>query len=165
MAELSIEALAARLVADLMPIAVAVAGPDAALVAAALGEAGAAAEVARPGVDGFDLALLLVPREARPDAALVAPLAACSDRILLIPWPPGAPRADTVDGWFELFAEDGFQPVVEYDAAFLGAGAFLVDRNATAAEDELQGFVERVAQGAEARGADEAAPAAAARAP
>ena len=48
---------------------------------------------------------------------------------------------------FELFAEQGFQPVVDYDAGFLGAGAFLVDRNATAADSDLAEFAARVSVG------------------
>ena len=49
-----------------------------------------------------------------------------------------------LDAWFELLAEQGYQPVVDYDASFLGQGAFLVDRNATAAETELSAFAERI---------------------
>jgi hypothetical protein len=75
---------------------------------------------------------------------VIAELAAASDRLLLVPVPLGQPSAPDLNGWFELFADQGFQPVVEYDAGFLGAGAFLVDRNATAAEDELASFAERV---------------------
>lgn len=150
MSETQTSALAARIVADLMPIAVAVAGADAAAMAQALEQAGAAAEVATAETAGVDLSLLLVPRGLAPAqaAAAVRALAAAGERILLVPWPPGAETAPDVEPWFELFAEEGFQPVVDYDASFLGAGAFLVDRDATAAEDELPGFVERISQGA-----------------
>jgi hypothetical protein len=141
-------AAAARLVADLMPIAVAVTGPGEAAFAAALQQAGAGAEIFTPGDGaGFDLAVLLAPPE-RPEAArhgaAIAALAAASDRLLFVPVPLGRTEAGHADAWFELFAEHGFQPVVEYDASFLGAGAFLVDRNATAAEEELAAFADRV---------------------
>jgi hypothetical protein len=139
---------AARLVADLMPIAVTVCGPGADAFAESLAEAGAAAEVFAPGdAAAFDLAVLLAPPETPDPArhgALVAALAAASDRLLFVPVPLGQSAAPDLNGWFELFADQGFQPVVEYDAGFLGAGAFLVDRNATAAEDELASFAERV---------------------
>ena len=147
---------AARLVADLMPIAIVVAaaagaGGDAAF-AHALGEAGAAADIYAPGMaGGFDLALLLAdPDPARHAgvAQLIAGLAGVSDRLLFIP-AGAAESTGTPDltGWFELFAEQGYQPVVEYDAGFLGPGAFLVDRNATAAETELSAFADRLSMG------------------
>jgi hypothetical protein len=136
---------AARLVADLMPIAVAVAGDGADKMVAALAGAGAGAEVFAPGQTGFDLAILLTPPAGNHAAAgLVEALAACSDRLLFVPVPLGTRDVPDLDFWFEAFADHGFQPVVEYDATFLGQGAFLVDRNATAAETELAGFAERV---------------------
>jgi hypothetical protein len=140
---------AERLVADLMPIAVTVAGDRAETFVAALSEAGAGAEVFTPGEGGFDLAVLLVPPGLAPAAAFeqVLALAAVSDRLLFVPSPPGTTELPDLNAWFELFAEQGFQPVVEYDAAFLGQGAFLVDRNATAAESELASFAERVSLG------------------
>jgi hypothetical protein len=140
---------AQRVVADLMPIAVTVTGQGADGFAAALAAAGAGAEVFTPGADGFDLAVLLAAPGLAPDAAFdqVLALAAASDRVLFIPLPFGTNAVPELTGWFELFAEQGFQPVVEYDAAFLGQGAFLVDRNATAAESELATFVERVSLG------------------
>jgi len=139
---------AARLVADLMPIAVTVSGPDAARFAGALAEAGAGAEVFAPGQTGFDLAILLAPlAKDGTSAATVGALAEASDRLLFVPVPLGTTDVPDLDSWFELFAEQGYQPVVEYDATFLGQGAFLVDRNATAAESELASFAERVSLG------------------
>jgi hypothetical protein len=142
-------AAAARLVADLMPIAVVVDGAEAERLTAALAEAGAGAELYAPGASGFDLAILLAsPQQTAADAApAVARLAEASDRLLFVKLPFGATELPDLDSWFELFAEQGFQPVVEYDASFLGQGAFLVDRNAIAAEAELASFVERVSMG------------------
>jgi hypothetical protein len=144
-----LQAAAERLVADLMPIAVTVAGQGGASLVAALEQAGAGAELFAPDAAGFDLAILLVPQATGPAdiADTVAALAAASDRLLLVRQPWGAPALNDIDSWFELFAEHGFQPVVEYDASFLGQGAFLVDRNATAAEAELASFAERVSMG------------------
>ena len=140
---------AERLVADLMPIAVTVSGQGAETVVAALTEAGAGAEMFTPGEGGFDLAILLAAPGLAPSAAFdqVLALSAVSDRLLFVPSPLGTTDLPDLTAWFELFAEQGFQPVVEYDAAFLGQGAFLVDRNATAAESELTGFAERVSLG------------------
>jgi hypothetical protein len=147
---------AARVVADLMPIAIVVAdagcGPGAGAFADALGEAGAGAEIYVPGgAGGFDLAVLLAdPDPARHERVgdLIEGLAAVSDRLLFVP-SESAPGGDAPDlnGWFELFAEQGYQPVVDYDAGFLGQGAFLVDRNATAAETELAAFADRLSMG------------------
>jgi hypothetical protein len=143
---------AARLVADLMPIAVAVCGPGADAFAAALRQAGAEAEVfAVGGGAACDLTVLLAAAGA-PDAGRVGPtiaaLATASDRMLFVPAPFGQAGAMAVDAWFELFADHGFQPVVEYDAGYLGAGAFLVDRNVTAADADMAEFAERVSAGA-----------------
>jgi hypothetical protein len=144
---------AARLVADLMPIAVAVHGPGAASFVAQLQEAGAdAVQFDATAGGAFDLAVLLAPARAPQgdaDSPAIAALAAASDRLLFVPAPvpAGQVAAPDLDAWFELFAEHGFQPVVDYDAGFLGAGAFLVDRNATAAESELAAFAERVSLG------------------
>jgi hypothetical protein len=144
-----VSAAAARIVADLMPIALTVAGSTANEFAGAFADAGAEAEVFAPGASGFDLAVLLVEAGQSPESAAagVASLAAASDRILLVNWPLGSAAVSDLNGWFELFAENGYQPVVEYDASFLGQGAFLVDRNAIAAEAELAGFFDRVAIG------------------
>jgi hypothetical protein len=140
---------AARLVADLMPIAVTVSGPGSDAFAKAVNEAGAGAEVFADAQTGFDLAVLLAPRDMTSAAAttLVVALAAASDRVLFVPLPLATTDLPDMDVWFELFAEQGYQPVVEYDATFLGQGAFLVDRNATAAESELASFAERVTLG------------------
>jgi hypothetical protein len=140
---------AARLVADLMPIAVTVSGPGAEAFVEALGKGGAGAEVFAGGQTGFDLAVLLAPASLSGAAAAeaAAALAAASDRVLFVPLPLATTDLPEMDAWFELFAEQGFQPVVEYDSTFLGQGAFLVDRNATAAESELASFAERVTLG------------------
>lgn len=135
--------LAQRLVSELMPIAVVVDGPDAALWARALEEAGATAETFDAAQGGsFDLAVLATDRRPAEQTARVAAIASVSERLLLLP-EPGA-ESDT-EAWFELLADHGYQPVVDYDAAYLGPGAFLVDRNATAAETDLDGFAERMA--------------------
>jgi hypothetical protein len=149
---LDMDEAAPRLVADLMPIAITVAelGGTAAAAAyvEALSRAGAGADLYVPGTDaGYDLAILLTgmePPRASAVSSLVETLAGISDRLLFIPRPDTTPD---LDAWFELFAEQGYQPVVEYDASFLGQGAFLVDRNATAAESELSAFAERIAMG------------------
>jgi len=141
---------AARLIADLMPIAVAVSGPGADKMVAALAAAGAEAEVFSGGGEAaFDLTVLLAPA-GEPGVALgatVAALAGASDRLLFVPVSQGQAEAPDLGLWFELFAEQGFQPVVDYDAGFLGAGAFLVDRNATAADSDLADFAARVSLG------------------
>ena len=179
---LSLPEAAARLVADLMPIAIVVASTDEpgtgepgtgepgtnepgtnepgtnepgtdgpgqeAAFLAALEQAGAGAERFSRGLaGGFDLAILLAG--GRPPAdpaipALIEALAAISDRLLFV---PGAGSDPDLDAWFELFAEQSYQPVVDYDANFLGQGAFLVDRNATAAEADLSAFAERLSTG------------------
>jgi hypothetical protein len=140
---------AARVVADLMPIAIVVAG-DGAAFADALRQAGADAEIMAPDTaGGFDLAVLLAaPDPAREPgvARLVERLAVISDRLLFVPT-GAAESPPSLDAWFELFAEQGYQPVVEYDAGFLARGAFLVDRNATAAESELAAFADRLSMG------------------
>jgi len=150
-ATLDLRALAARVVNDLMPIALAVSGTGEAAFAAALTEAGGNPEIFTLGQSAaYDLAILLTPPDAARDlveAARIQALAACTDRLLLIPVPLGAAGPLDLDAWFEIFAEHGFQPVVEYDAGFLGQGAFLVDRNAIAAESELGAFAERLAMG------------------
>jgi hypothetical protein len=145
---------APRLIADLMPIAIVVADAGTGTAAAwrdAFGQAGAGADILDEATEpGFDLAVLL----ARPDPAgqdqlsgLVARLAEICDRLLFVPVPLPADGAPDLDAWFELFAEQGYQPVVDYDAGFLGQGAFLVDRNATAAETELAAFADRLSLG------------------
>lgn len=149
MSDIDLKQVAARLVADLMPIALTVAGTAADQFALALGEAGAAADIfSREAGGPYDLAILLADpgADAAGDAAQAAvkPLTEAADRILLVPAPIGSAGKVNLDAWFELFAEHGFQPVVEYDASFLGQGAFLVDRNATAAESELTAFAERI---------------------
>ncbi len=140
---------AARVLADLMPVAIVTAG-EAEAFAAALRHAGADVETLGPQTaPGFDLAVLLAgpdPAGEEGVAALVERLAAVSDRLLFVPTgevnAPPSPEA-----WFELFAEHGYQPVVDYDAGFLARGAFLVDRNATAAESELAAFADRLSLG------------------
>ncbi len=154
--------IADRLVHELMLVSVVVAGEGAAALAATLAAAGTAAEVFGPAVaGGFDLAILLAPPEAagRPGMAeTVAALAGVSDRLLFAPLPlriadnddsgrhEGGPALPALTQWFEIFAEHGFQPVVDFDAGFVAAGAFLVDRAATAAESELAAFAERLQQ-------------------
>jgi len=135
---------AGRLLAELMPIAITVAGTGADAFARDLASHGADAEVfSSASQPGFDLAILLA-QTASPQpgtAVLVNALASISERLLFVPAPAAPPNTDA---WFEVLAEAGYQPVVDYDAGFLGQGAFLVDRNATAAEDELAAFSERV---------------------
>jgi hypothetical protein len=164
--------IADRLVNDLMLVSVLVAGEGAAAFARALEQAGAAAEVF--GGDGapapgFDLAILLTTPEAVHDpdtAARVGALARASDRLLLVPLPlrddaaPNfSPTLPALTDWFEVFANMGYQPVVDFDADFVAAGAFLVDRGATAAESELAAFADRLQHGPppKSRGAPSAA--------
>ena len=150
---------ARRVVADLMPIAIVVAfkesagkegAGEGAAFADALRQAGADVEILAPDTaGGFDLAVLLAAADpALHDgiASLIERLAAISDRLLFVP--TGDPESPpSPDAWFELFAEHGYQPVVDYDASFLARGAFLVDRNATAAESELAAFADRLSLG------------------
>jgi hypothetical protein len=145
---------APRLVADLMPIAIVVADSDTGTAAAwrdAFGTAGAGAEILSASTEpGFDLAVLLAgpdPRGQTAVSGLVARLADISDRLLFVPVSRADDAPPDLDAWFELFAEQGYQPVVDYDAGFLGRGAFLVDRNATAAETELAAFADRLSLG------------------
>ena len=155
--------IADRLVAELMLVSVLVAGEGAEALAGELTAAGAAAEVlsaAEPPED-FDLAILLAASGAAgvpATRAAVQALARASDRLLLAPTPLGAggdagPALPELPQWFELFAERGYQPVVEFDAGFVSAGAFLVDRAATAAEGDLAAFTDRLQLGAEAAAA------------
>jgi hypothetical protein len=145
-----------RLVNELMLVSVLVAGDGAAGFAERLEAAGAAAEIlgdAAPPA-GFDLAILLAAPDSARDAAMathVAAMAAASDRLLFAPLPlrdgtdgGGSAALPSLNEWFELFAEHGYQPVVDFDADFVAAGAFLVDREATAAESELAAFAERL---------------------
>ncbi len=156
--------LANRLVNELMLVSVLVAGDGADALAAALSDAGAAADIlsGTQPPEGYDLALLLAPAGAATTAAMratVESLARASDRLLLAPTPLGAegdgdgPALPELPQWFELFAELGYQPVVEFDARFISAGAFLVDRAATAAEGDLAAFTDRLQLGAEAAAA------------
>ena len=152
--------LAEQLVTDLMLVSVLVAGEGAEALAALLAEAGAAADVlaGTEPAGGYDLAILL----ATPDAAaspatrrMVDALSQASDRLLFAPPPLGGdasagPALPELPLWFELFAELGYQPVVEFDARFVSAGAFLVDRAATAAEGELAALSDRLQLGTEA---------------
>jgi hypothetical protein len=153
-----------RLLAELMPVSLVVAGPGAEVLAAALQEAGAAAvmlEEAAPG-DLFDLAVLLADVGSLDEPvtrARIAALSGLSERLLFVPSAEGdAPALAALTDWFEPLAELGYQPVVDFDAGFLARGAFLVDRSATAAESDLAGFAERVTGGA-AAAAPEVAPA------
>ncbi len=156
--------IAERLVSELMLVSVLVAGDGAAALAAELEAAGAAAELLADGdpPQGFDLAILLAPPGAAdtPDTRLtVEALARASDRLLLATVPLGTettgagPALPELPQWFELFAELGYQPVVEFDARFISAGAFLVDRAATAAEGDLAAFTDRLQLGADAAAA------------
>ncbi len=156
--------IADRLVNELMLVSVLVAGEGAAALAAALEEAGAAAEVltGSDAAAGFDLAILLTSSDAAALPAtrvVVETLARASDRMLLAPLPLGAHASDAAPAlpelpqWFELFAELGYQPVVEFDARFVSAGAFLVDRAATAAEGDLAAFTDRLQLGADSTSA------------
>ncbi len=152
--------IADRLVAELMLVSVLVTGDGAEALAGELSAAGAAAELLADGEppQGFDLAILLAAPGAADAPAtrlLVEALARASDRLLLAPTPLGgaadgaAPALPELPLWFELFAELGYQPVVEFDARFVSAGAFLVDRAATAAEGDLAAFTDRLQLGAE----------------
>jgi hypothetical protein len=164
--------IADRLVNDLMLVSVLVAGEGAASFASALEQAGAAAEVFGGNGEpapGFDLAILLTLPDTVHDpdmVARVAALAQASDRLLLVPLPlrddaaPNfSPTLPALTDWFEVFADLGFQPVVDFDADFVAAGAFLVDRGATAAESELAAFADRLQHGPppKSRGAPSAA--------
>ena len=148
--------IAQRLVSELMPVSVLVAGDGADTLAAALTEAGAMAEilVGSQGQSGCDLAILLgaPDPDAVPDLhTLIASLSEASDRLLFAPLPlRGAAPADApptlpaLTRWFEMFADFGYQPVVGFDAGFVAAGAFLVDRASTAAESDLAAFADRL---------------------
>jgi hypothetical protein len=160
--------LAERLVNELMLVSVLVAGEGAEALAAELADAGAAADLLQGGQapEGFDLAILLTDAHdaASPRTrALVDALARSSDRLLLAPIPLGeaeagnAPALPELPLWFEMFAELGYQPVVEFDASFVSAGAFLVDRAATADEADLAAFTDRLQLGTEAASAQRAA--------
>ncbi len=153
--------IADRLVAELMLVSVLVAGEGAEALVGDLEESGAAAELLADAdsPQGFDLAILLAPPGAAdlPATRLtVEALARASERLLLAPTPLGGdaaaigPALPELPQWFELFAELGYQPVVEFDARFVSAGAFLVDRAATAAEGDLAAFTDRLQLGAEA---------------
>ncbi len=156
--------IADRLVSELMLVSVLVAGDGAEALAGELEAAGAAAELLA-GADppqGFDLAVLLAPSGAAdlPATRLtVEALARASDRLLLATTPLGtdttgtSPALPELPQWFELFAELGYQPVIEFDARFVSAGAFLVDRAATAAEGDLAAFTDRLQLGADAAAA------------
>jgi len=151
MTDLSV--IAQRIIGDLMPIAVVTAGESAAELAALMNASGASAEVfsAQTG-DGFDLAVLradpLVLENPAAKASLER-LAAISQRFLF--WPQSEEgehfASDDLIPWFETLADLGFQPVVEFDAAYIAQGAFLVDREATASESELEIFSQRMALG------------------
>ncbi len=153
--------IAQDLVQELMLVSVLVAGDGAARLVAELEQAGAAAEMlSGTGTQGgFDLAILLASPAAAADAAtrgLVARLSEASERLLFAPLPlggaaaeGGAPALPELTQWFEVFAEFGYQPVVEFDAGFVSPGAFLVDRAATAAESELSAFADRLQLGTE----------------
>jgi len=150
------ELIAHRLVNELMLVSVVVAGEGAQAFAEALTAAGAAAEVFAGAAPqgGDDLAILLAGQDASTDGAttaLVETLSQASERLLFVPLPPtdadGASTAAALPEltlWFEVFAELGYQPVVDFDAGFVAQGAFLVDRAATAAESELAAFADRL---------------------
>jgi len=144
---------ATRLLAELMPVSIVVAGPGAEGFAAMLEEAGAAALVLEAAAAGdvFDLAVLLADvgsLDEPPTRARIAALSGLSERLLFVPEAAGdAPELAALTDWFEPLAELGYQPVVDFDAGFLARGAFLVDRSATAAESDLASFADRVAGG------------------
>jgi hypothetical protein len=146
---------ASRLLAELMPVSVVVAGPGAETFAAILQEAGASAvtlEAAAPD-DLFDLAVLLadVGSLDRPQTrATIDALSGLSERLLFVPSAEAeaGPDLSALTAWFEPLAELGYQPVVDFDAQFVAPGAFLVDRSATAAESDLASFADRVSGGA-----------------
>jgi len=147
------ELIAHRLVNELMLVSVLVAGEGGQAFAEALGAAGAAAEVYAGGAPhgGDDLAILLAGQDASADGAtreLVETLSQASERLLFVPLPDaeghGIAALPELTLWFEMFAELGYQPVVDFDAGFVAQGAFLVDRAATAAESELAAFADRL---------------------
>ncbi len=146
-----------RLAGELMPVSVAVGGAGAALLVRVLEQAGVAAEavsaaaagdaVGEPGA--FDLAILLADAAssgAAETSALVSAMSQASERLIFLPRGQQGllPSMPELNAWFEMFAELGYQPVVDFDAGFLAHGAFLVDRSATAAESELEAFAERL---------------------
>ncbi len=160
-----------RLLAELMPVSVVVAGPGADVFADALEAAGASAvtvDQAAPA-ESFDLAVLLAEVDSleRPQTrATIGALAALSERLLFVPtWSHGGPEAAALTAWFEPLAELGYQPVVDFDAQFVARGAFLVDRSATAAESDLANFADRVSGGAGFEAAPQPSPDLAAPAP
>ncbi len=143
---------ASRLLTELMPVSVIVAGPGAEDFATALVDAGAAADVlgASPPADAFDLAILLADvasLEAAETQSRIATLSTLSERLLFVPATTQgeAPELAALTAWFEPLADLGYQPVVDFDAQFLARGAFLVDRSATAAESDLATFADLVA--------------------
>jgi len=151
--------IASRLVNDLMLVSVLVAGQGADELADALSREGISAETLS-GSDipaGVDLVILLAsPGDLDEPAteAFVTDLGRASERLLFVPLPLGggapAPSLPELTRWFELFVQLGYQPVVDFDAGFVSAGAFLVDRAAIAAESELAAFAERLQFGQEA---------------
>lgn len=144
---------AKRLVNELMLVSVLVAGEGATMVADALTQAGAVAEVWDASqLPGYDLVILLAEPEAFADPAsraLVQGAGAASDRLLFVPLRAGGEGGPLPElaGWFELFVEHGFQPVVDFDAGFAAAGAFLMDRAVVAGEAELAAFADRLQLG------------------
>jgi hypothetical protein len=143
------DTIATRLVSELMLVSVAVAGEGAETVAQALARAGAAAEnLAAASPAGFyDLAVLCAPASAASETgkdALLATLSQASERLLFVPTATDGDGRAGLTAWFETFIELGYQPVVEFDAGFVAPGAFLVDRAATAGEDELAAFADRL---------------------
>ena len=150
MSDQDFAAIATRLVADLMPIAIVVGGEGSQDLAMALESTGAGADPLTPQTSGsYDLAILRAdPSQfsAADSQAQLQALTALSDRIVFLPTASGS-GLEALTPWLEHLAELGYQPVVEYDAGYLGDGAFLVDRNATAAETDLAGYTERVTMG------------------
>ncbi len=151
--------IASRLVNELMLVSVLVAGEGAPSLAAELESEGAAAETFSGGQapEGFDLAILLAEAGSAADPStrqVVDALSHASERLLFAPLPLGAaapsddPALPQLSEWFEVFAEFGYQPVVEFDASFVSPGAFLVDRAAVAAESELAAFADRLQRAA-----------------
>ncbi len=144
-------AVALPLADRLGPESVVLDGPEAAALAEALRGIGVLADLveAQPPGARHDLAILLAPADAAetPQAAAAAlALSEQSDLLLLIPlgFAQGGEAHLQLLAWFTVLAELGYQPVVEAALDFVGRGAFLVDRAATAGEAELAAFAERL---------------------
>lgn len=144
-------AVALPLADRLGPESVVLDGPEADALAEALRGIGVLADLVgeqQPGAR-HDLAILLAPAdeaETPQASAAAAALAEQSDLLLLIPlgFAQGSAARLQMLAWFTVLAELGYQPVVEATLDFVGRGAFLVGRAATAGEAELAAFAERL---------------------